>query len=427
MSRGYKLVCQLCGKEFDDDGFRLECDAEHESSLLITEYASRQFQANPQVANLYRYQQWLPIQRTLPDAGKTIIYQSERLSAITNLPHLWIAFNGYWPEKGAVLGTATFKELEAYTVLSRQPENQDKILVVSSAGNTAASFASVCSQNNLPCLIIIPEGGLHRMAFLKALNPCVKIVSLAGLADYYDAILLGDKVAKYDSFVWEGGAKNVARRDGLGTTLLSAVEEIGQLPDYYFQAIGSGSGGIAMHEAAKKLVRDGRFGHTYPRLMLSQNIPFTPIYHSWKARQRNLIDLDREEGRNQIQQVAAHVLSNQRPPYSVKGGVFDVLEESQGDMMVANNHEVLLAMNIFQEIEGIDIDPAAGVALATLLRECNSGRIHHDALVLLNVTGGGWQRRNSECALEQAQPALQINTHELTLDQTVEKIVKLFQ
>ncbi|MFR4038353.1 MAG: hypothetical protein ACLTZT_11530 [Butyricimonas faecalis] len=32
-----------------------------------------------------------------------------------------------------------------------------------------------------------------------------------------------------------GGAKNVARRDGMGTTVLSAVEKIGRIPDYYFR------------------------------------------------------------------------------------------------------------------------------------------------------------------------------------------------
>ncbi len=49
-----------------------------------------------------------------------------------------------------------------------------------------------------------------------------------------------------------------------------SVETIGQLPDYYFQAIGSGAGAIAAWEAATRLVEDGRFGCTVPSLMLSQ-------------------------------------------------------------------------------------------------------------------------------------------------------------
>lgn len=425
-SRYYKLVCQACGKEFDDDGLRLECDTNHEASLLTTRYPSRCFEVNTDMATLYRYQRWLPLSHTLPCEGKTIVYQSKILSNITKLPHLWIAFNGYWPEKGAFLETATFKDLEAYTVLARLPEQFNDVLVISSAGNTAAAFASACSRNAIPCLIITPESGFSKMQFSEALNPCVKIVSLIGFADYYDAIMLANKVAERGGFLPEGGVKNVARREGLGTTLLSAVEAIGQLPDYYFQAIGSGTGGIAVHEAARKVLQDTRLGQRYPHLMLSQNFPFTPMYQAWKAGLRNLIDVERDEGKKQIQQVIAQVLSNQRPPYSIKGGVYDVLEESQGDMLVADNQEALRAMHIFQESEGIDIDPAAGVAFASLLCECVDDHIDRDAFVLLNITGGGWQRKQRDYTLKPARPALQISVDELLLERTVERIVALF-
>jgi cysteate synthase len=103
-----------------------------------------------------------------------------------------------------------------------------------------ASCFEYSSQNNISCLIIIPTSGLNRMQFIEPLAPCVKIVTLTGFTDYYDAIVLASRVAQHSNFILEGGVKNVGRRDGLGTTLLSAVETIGQLPDYYFQAVGSG-------------------------------------------------------------------------------------------------------------------------------------------------------------------------------------------
>jgi len=68
----------------------------------------------------------------------------------------------------------------------------------------------------------------------------------------------------------------------MATAMLNAVESIGRLPDYYFQAIGSGARAIAAHEGAKRLLEDLRFGRTLPRLMLSQNRPFTPIYKHGK-------------------------------------------------------------------------------------------------------------------------------------------------
>ena len=304
----------------------------------------------------------------LAGSGKTVTYRSEKLCSATGLANLWVAFNGYWPEMGAAIETTTFKELEAYCVLARAPTMKDRVLVVASAGNTAAAFALVCSRNDIRCLVIVPQIAMRRLAFQEELNPHVRIVSLCGSSDYSDAIALAEAVSGHKGFCPEGGVKNVARRDGIGTTLLDAAETMGRLPDFYLQAIGSGTGAIAAHNAAKRLIRDGRFGTKLPRLMLSQNLPFAPMFRAWKSRRKDLDGMDRELDRRHAHQIVASVLSNRRPPYSAAGGVFDVLTESDGDILAASNYETLRSVKFFEDVEGIDIDPAAGVALATLLR-----------------------------------------------------------
>lgn len=59
--------------------------------------------------------------------------------------------------------------------------------------------------------------------------------------DYTDAINLAGRIAKLPGMVSEGGARNVARRDGMGTMMLDAAVTIGKMPDHYFQAVGSGT------------------------------------------------------------------------------------------------------------------------------------------------------------------------------------------
>jgi cysteate synthase len=125
-------------------------------------------------------------------------------------------------------------------------------------------------MNGIGCLVIVPEAGLDALQFPEPVHPCVRIVSLGGFTDYFDAITLANRVAALDGFFPEGGVRNVARVDGLGTTMLSAVEAIGRLPHYYLQAIGSGAGGIGVYETARRVVADGRFGERLPRLLLSQ-------------------------------------------------------------------------------------------------------------------------------------------------------------
>jgi cysteate synthase len=348
------------------------------------------------------------------------------LNSILGLPHLWIAFSGYWPERGATLETATFKELEVCGVLSRIPAPNFRALVVASAGNTAAAFARSCSENGIPCLLVVPASGMKKMRFATRLKPCVKTVCLTGHAGYSDAIALAERIARAGGFIYEGGVKNVGRRDGMATAMLNAVEAMGRLPDCYFQAIGSGAGAIAAHEAAKRLMGDGRFGCALPRLMLSQNAPFTPVYDSWKTGRRELVELDPGVARSLAEQIAATVLSNHRPPYSIAGGLFDVLSESQGDMLAVPNEEVARALRLFEACEGIDIEPAAGVALAALTRAASSGQIHSRASILLHVTGGGSRRRASEQALLPALPDLELSLQELDDDAAMEKACGLF-
>lgn len=419
----YRIKCQFCNAVFEDDGFSLICPIQHEeTALLRTDYHTKGFEPDPASEGIFRYHRWLPVNHGLSNSGKTVTYQSQKLCHQLGLPNLWIAFNGYWLEQGATLETATFKELEAYAVLSRLPKNHRGTLVIASAGNTAAAFASVCSEHQIPCLLIIPMSGLAKLGFKAPLDSCVKIVSLVG-AEYDDAIRLADAIAQIEPFFLEGGVRNVGRRDGIGTTMLNAVEAIGRLPDYYFQAIGSGAGAIAVHEAAKRLVWDGRFGQKLPRLMLSQNFPFMPIYHAWKSQQRQL--LGNENGRQQVKQIMAGVLSNQRPPYAIQGGVYDVLRESQGDMFFADNHAVIQAMRVFQESEGVEIEPAAGVALASLIQATRENCLDRSAVILLHITGGRCREYSSRilCSVE---PTIQLTESESFSAKTLEKLAGLF-
>ena len=422
----YRLRCPGCDETFEDDGLILECPTRHEPALLIAEYGDKRFEPDTRAEGVFRYRRWLPGTRVLSGAGGSVTYKSEKLNRLIGLPNVWAVFNGYWPERGATLETTTFKELEAWAVLSRIPERHEGVLVVASAGNTAAAFARACSLNEIPCLIVVPEAGLSTLRFPGVLDPCVKVVSLIGCTDYCDAIMLANRVSQADGFFPEGGVKNVAKREGLGTTVLNAVETIGQIPDYYFQAIGSGAGGIAAYDAAKRLAEDGRFGDEPPKLMLSQNLPFVPIYTSWKSSRRELVEIDEDDGKKQIQQIAAHVLSNRRPAYSVKGGIFDALTETRGDMLTADNLETLNAKQLFEDTEGINIDPAGAVAFATLIKAARYDRLEREALVLLNITGGGRCRQQLNKRLVAVQPVLELDEKEILLDETLERITGLF-
>jgi cysteate synthase len=425
--RHYVLVCSSCGRRKADDGVVLDCSSDHPPGLMRTEYTSRCFSPSSGREDLFRYRSWLPVVRMQENVGRTAVYRSKGLAKALGLPNLWIAFNGYWPERGAVFQTASFKELEAYTVLCRLPERR-VMLTVASSGNTGAAFAWGCSQMRVPCLVIVTGRGLRRFQFKAPLDPCVKLVVIDD-GDYPDAIALAAAVSRIPPFQVEGGVKNVGRRDGLATVLLSAFEAMGCLPSHYFQAVGSGTGAIGVLEAAKR-VRDCVPGVTtpLPRLMMCQNLPFTPIYDAWQTGLRSLSGAGPESFREAVNHVYADELTNWAPPYELTGGVYDSLVESRGDVLVADNASVRTAMKMFLDLEGIDIEPAAGVAVACLRKAVARMEIGRDSVVLLNATGGGRLRLSLDYPLVSAQPQYRLTRKSLSQaerQETVHRVISL--
>mgnify|MGYP001774051327 CR=1 FL=1 len=385
----YVLQCMATGERFEDSGWVLASSKCNIPSLVRTVYENRQFNLRKDLDGFYQFADWLPIKRTLSDSASPVTYKSTGLASVLGLENLYITFSGYWPERGAGMKTCSFKETEAYSVCARLAEDNDRILVVASAGNTARAFANVCSENNIPLLVAIPEENIDALWFEKPLNDCVKVVATPKGTDYYDAIAIGDIICGSPRFLPEGGAKNVARRDGMGTTVLSAATFIGRIPDCYFQAIGSGTGTIAAWECNLRLIEDGRYGTHKMRLYPSQNIPFTPMYDAWKAGSRELFPSTAEEARQKALQITAKVLSNRKPPYSLCGGLFDALKDSGGDVETGTNEDIIRISELFEKTEGIDIHPAAAIAIAGLEHAIAAGKVAKDETIMLNITGGG--------------------------------------
>lgn len=386
----YTLMNVADGRIFDDQGWTLDDPQGTEPSLVRAIYEQKQLHVGDEKLGLYKYADWLPVRRTLANPSCPVTYKSEQLAKRLGLHNLYITFSGWWPDKGARMSTCSFKETEAYSVCARLgAEQKDKTLVVASAGNTARAFAKVCSDNGIKLLLCVPHDNIKALWFDKPLNPCVKLFTTATGSDYFDAIQLSNHVCELEGFLAEGGAKNIARRDGMSTTMISAVTTIGRIPDFYFQAVGSGTGAIAAWEANLRFIEDGRFGSNKAKLIVSQNKPFVPMYDAWRNGSRTLLPYDADQARHDAAAICAPVLSNRKPPYSLAGGLYDALKDTDGDILAVSNAEAKAAKQLFEETEGIDIYSAAGVALASLVQAVNINKVHADDIVMLNITGGG--------------------------------------
>jgi len=423
LNKGYDIVCLRCHSNVSDRGYTLRCECG--DALLRTVYHKRRLEPTRN-NNIWKFGQWLPTNGKLTTSGRSITYKSVGLSKELGLKELYISFNGYWPEMNAHFETCSFKELESPPTVQRALENDISALVISSVGNTARAFAHTVttSKASINLILVGLESSSDKLWLPEKPSENVKLIYLKAGNDYFDAIALGERLSKVDGLAPEGGVRNVARRDGMGTVMLEAALTIGRTPQYYFQAIGSGAGGIAAWEASLRLQDTGQFLKAgLPQLHLSQNLPFVPMYNAWKARRRFIVpSIDMPNAKENITEIHADVLSNRNPAYSMIGGVYDALQDTSGEMYAVTNDEVIAAASLFEDLEGIDIVPAAAVATASLLQAVEHQKIGANEVVLLNITGGGEKRLLEDKQHYTIEPKLIVDNPRVPLEEILEAI-----
>ncbi len=394
--RNYTLYCVEDGEDVEEN-YTLKCPRGH-NGLLRARYRSEQLHIGPE-RNVFRFREWLPVTRTFDCKAGPVTFRSEVLSKELGLRNLWIGFTGYYPERGAFAVSGSFKELEALPTYARLGDFSDDSVVVASAGNTARAFAEIGNAIGRKCVIVVPEGARDGIT-VTGDRGYATLLAVKG--DYADAISVADRISCRPGFVCEGGARNIARRDGMGTVMLDGAVAMGRLPDHYFQAVGSGTGGIAAWEAAMRLIGDGRFGTRLPHLELAQNEPFVPMAKAWNAGRRNILPEDLGHV-NDVFEVYADVLTNRKPPYSMAGGVFDAMTATGGRFHSVSNSEARSAEKLWNSIESSAPNPAASVALASLIKAVENGDIDPESHILLNMTGGGLERSREDFDMQRIE------------------------
>lgn len=410
----YKIKCLGCGKKFPKDKYLIRCPNGCDA-LLRTEYKNKKLMIDENLPGLWKYINWLPVdsvnESTLQYSSNFFIRSGGKFAEHLGLKNLIICYNIYNSNKEYTMRTGTFKDIEAELSFQRIVNSSDagKTLVVSSDGNIATAFNYYSKVLKYPVLLVITEEARQNRVWSHwDTNPYLYLITLGGDSDYSDAINFSGLIGEYDDFIMEGGTRNVARRDGIGTILLHTTMKLGHMPDHYFQALGSGPGAIATYEAALRLKRDGRFGSKPPKIHASQNYPFVPMYSAWKKDTKVIEEqFQSTEAKELIKQVYAHVLTNRYPQYSIEGGVCDVLRETDGEFYSITNEEARKAHKLFKKLETVDLAPPAAVTVASLIKAVKDEKVFDEDYILLNITGG--EAIENRFKTNRIKPSLQIN------------------
>jgi len=408
----FVLRCLGCGREYAPPAVRCpEC----EDPLLRTEYAKTDFTPS-ELPGIFRFSDWLPPSGAIDTQIGPVVYRSEKLGERLGLSRLYISFNGYAPSVGAMNMTGSFKDFEAFpSILYMREHGLDRV-ILASAGNTARAFAYAGTLLDFPVYIVAPEAMTYHIWLPIVPSDAIRLIVIEGSNDYALAIELAGLIAGRFRIPPEGGVRNVARRDGMGTVILEYARTVGEIPQHYFQAVGSGTGAIAAWEASLRLRRSGRFGQRLPRLHLVQNAPFTPIHDAWSRDIPIRPEVDVEEQLSRVGKVRADVLANRNPPYGIRGGVADALRDTGGQTYAVTNDQIKSAEALFAETEGVPTGPEGGAALSALEVAIEAGRVEPDNSVLLNITGNEDTLLKRDYTIHRLKPWLTLRPGEVSKD-----------
>jgi cysteate synthase len=83
------------------------------------------------------------------------------------------------------------------------------------------------------------------------------------------------------------------------------------------------------------------------------------------------------------------------------------------------NNDAKKGVKIFEELEGIDIFPPAGVAVASLIEAVDAGRVTSDDRIVLNITGGGVKRVEQDYHLHKIEPTAHAENANIPLEEII--------
>ena len=378
MSNLYELRCKECGKtwgnsprSFCEDCFSpLEVSFDYDSlkkTVRREDLAGRAF-------NMWRYAEFLP----LPEG---YVAQSAvggtPLMAARKLADHWGVKNLYLKNDAVCFPSLSFKDRVVATALVAARRFGFQTVGCSSTGNLANAVAAQAAQQGFDACVFIPAD----LEPAKVLNTAVygaRIVRIDGNYDHVNRLCA--QIA--DRFSW--GMVNVNLRpyysEGSKTHGFEIAEQLGwKLPDNVVVPMAGGSliGKIA--KAFRELATLGWVEEKPVRFFGAQATGCSPISSAVK---RGLARFEPQKPNTIARSLA--IGNPADGPYAIK-----LIRESAGWAEDISDPEIIAAIKLLAETEGVFTETAGGVTAGVTQKLIREGRIRPGETTVVCITGNG--------------------------------------
>ncbi len=372
------VLCPRCNSAWREARYDLKALA----SWLPDKLQGRPF-------NLWRYQDLLPIRSPKPDfslgEGGTPLIRAINLGMMLGCPNIYIKDERQGP-------TGSFKDRQAAVTIAALKEAGITEAVIASTGNVAISYSAYAAR-----------AGIKLWAFLTSLVPAEKMreVAIYGTqvvkvtSTYDQAKQVAAEYARQRGLYIDRGTKSIPSVEAMKTIAFEVAEQLAglagtpsglqgdhnrpvgfQSPDWYLQAVSGGLGPLGVLKGFSELKELG-FVDRLPSLGIIQTDGCAPMVQAWNDGLETAVPI--RSPRTHIATLSTgdpgrtYTLLRNRMP----GGAFEPVTDE----------EAFRAIHIVAKMEGLSLEPAAGVAFAGLIKLIRSGQIKPTDVVVVNCSG----------------------------------------
>ena len=326
--------------------------------------------------NLWRYRELLPITgepRTGFHSGFTPLVRCARLAERLGVDELYIK------DDSVNHPTLSYKDRVVSVAATRAKELGFDVLACASTGNLANSVAAHAARLGMECCVFIPDN----LEAGKLLGSAIFGPTILAIAGTYDDVNRHcTQVA--DRYGW--GFVNINLRsyyaEGAKTLGFEVVEQLGwRYPDHLVSPVAGGTLLPRIARGFRELRQIGLVEGELPRIHAAQAAGCSPVVNAIAS------GADYPEPVRPDTIAKSIAIGNPADGYQV----IQTVRSTGGTGVAVTDAQIIDAIRLLAETEGIFTEPAGGTTLAATVDLIQQGAIRSAESVVVCVTGNGYK------------------------------------
>jgi threonine synthase len=326
--------------------------------------------------NLWRYRELLPIvgePKTGFHSGFTPLVRCSRLAQRLGVGELYIK------DDSVNHPTLSYKDRVVSVAATRAVELGFEVLACASTGNLANSVAAHAARLGLECCVFIPDD-LEAGKLLGSAIFGPTILAING--NYDDVNRLCSQVS--DQYGW--GFVNINLRayyaEGAKTMGFEIVEQLGwRYPQHLVSPVAGGTLLPRIARGLRELKQIGLVQGELPRIHAAQAAGCAPVIRALHS------GAEHPEAVKPNTIAKSIAIGNPADGYQV----LQTVRATGGSGAAVTDEDIVDAIRLLAETEGIFTEPAGGTTLAGAIDLIQRGLIGRDESVVVCVTGNGYK------------------------------------